>query len=120
MRKDPATLGIYKRGNIYWLAYQKNRLRSHVSLETSDYGLAIERAKEMRSAPELNQGGLLRAEFERCLDYKLKKGEFVRETAANAKNFLDHLSRTLGDVTPASVTVDDATRFYTNLRARMT
>ena len=44
MPTDPASKGIYKRGRIYWLAYQKDHKRTLVSLETSDYAEANLRA----------------------------------------------------------------------------
>lgn len=118
--KDPAAIGIYRRGDIYWFAFQKNRKRSLVSLETRNYAEAIERAAEMRVAPALNTGGLLRAEITRFVAHKVASEEFTRQTAVNSAQFLDHLPRLLGDRAPHQVTDTDANRFYRTLRARMT
>jgi integrase len=120
MRRDPDATGIYKRGEVYWLAFQRNRKRSFVSLETGDYSEAIERAREMRSNPELNDGGLLKHEIPRFIAWKLKAEEFSRQTAHNSQLFLDHLPRIIGNKAPFQVTPAQAAQFYTTLRARMT
>ena len=45
--------GVYLRGNAYRFAKQVNARRSFVSLETDDYVAAVQRAREIRDAPEL-------------------------------------------------------------------
>jgi integrase len=80
---------------------------------------AVTRAKDIRQSPELNSGGLLNAEIERFLAYKLAACEFVRQTAHNSRLFLKHLPKVLGDIAPAKVSADDAQMFYDTLRARM-
>jgi len=118
--KDSAARGIYKRGKFYWLAQQRNRKRVFVSLETEDFAIAVQRAQEIRDRPELNAGGLLEAEIARFIAYKIQKGDFVRDTADNSKNFLAHLPRIIGNLAPFQVGGPEVTLFYNTLRMRMT
>lgn len=57
--------GLYLRGDIYWFAKQVNRRRSMVSLETRDYVEAVQRAREIMDAPELQPAQSFRAEVAR-------------------------------------------------------
>ena len=117
-KKDP-TRGIYQRGNIYWLAQQRKNKRVFVSLETSDFADAVRRAEELRELPELNQGGLLRAEIQRFVDYKVNRGDFSFASGKNVPYFLKALPDMFGDIHPVKITCMDAMRFYTTLRGRL-
>jgi integrase len=118
MTKDPDTIGLTRKHGIYWLQHQRNHKRVRVSLETKDLPEAIEKARLLRGREEMNPGGLLEAEIERYLAHKIKVGEFTRNTEANAKQFLRHLPREIGNVAPHRVTPADAKRFYDALKAR--
>lgn len=116
----PETKGIYLRGRIYWMAYQRRGKRVFISLETSDLAEAIRRAADARTRPELNEGGLLRAEIDRFVRWKQHGGAFTRQTVTNARNALNHMAASVGNVPPAAVTRADAKRFYDALRLRLT
>ena len=76
---DPAR-GIYRRGNIYWLAMQRSGKRDFISLETSDFPSAVTRAEEMWAHP----GSALETEIDRFLAHKKKQNEFTRFSAGRA------------------------------------
>lgn len=65
--------GIYRRGSVYWLNFQVAGVRHFVSLETDDYAEAVQRAREMRLNPTLNQPDTFNAEIEAFLSYKRRK-----------------------------------------------
>lgn len=119
-KRDADRVGIYRRGKIYWLAQQRANKRVYVSLGTDDLHIATERAKEIREAPELNQGGKLQAEIERYLAHKERVREFSRQTRANAAGFLSHLPKICGNMPLHQFAGHDAKRLYETLRARMT
>jgi len=123
MPTDPAAKGVYPRTHkgktIYWLSYQKNHKRSWVSLETSDYATAIQRAVELRRRPELNEGGLLKDEIKRYVAFKVQKGKFSRSSEKNVPYFLNALPNMFGNIHPARITQSDAMRFYTKIRSRV-
>ena len=58
--------GVYLRGNTYWFAKQVNGRRSFISLETDDYVAAVQRAREIVDAPELQPAQSFRAEVDRA------------------------------------------------------
>jgi hypothetical protein len=59
--------GLYLRGEIYWFAKQVNGRRRMVSLETRDYVEAVQRAREIMDAPELQPAQSFRAEAMCCV-----------------------------------------------------
>ena len=112
-----ATRGIYRRGNIYWIAIQKNRKRDFISLETSDFTQAITRAEEMREHPGIQSGSALEVEIDRFLDHKKRQNEFTRFSSESKGYILKAFAKWMGDgVTAGSVTIADIERFYSHVR----
>jgi integrase len=118
-KNDRPERGIYQNGNRYWLAYQRNKKRVFVSLETDDYGTAVERAAEIRDAPELNEGHLLSGLIPRFIAYKVRQGEYSRFSAENKVYSLRLFMRHVGDVAPATVSTARAKEFYIEQRKRV-
>ncbi len=116
---DPAAVGIYKRGNVYWYRLRKNGIRSFVTLETSDFLEAITRAKALRVSPELNTGGTIAGEVEKFLAYKIKTGDFRRQTEGTSRSFLKRLVTQAGTKSPGDYTTLEATKFYRDTRELM-
>ncbi|PYK64646.1 MAG: hypothetical protein DME50_12295, partial [Verrucomicrobia bacterium] len=81
--------GVYLRGNTYWFAKQVNGRRSFVSLETDDYVAAVQRAREIRDAPELQPAQSFRAEVERFLKHKYETNRYSKMSAESKRSCLN-------------------------------
>lgn len=112
--------GIYLRGSVYWLAFQRDKIRKFISLETSDFVEAVRRAQEIRRIPELNASGRIDGLIERFVAHKRDMNIYSRATARNQpytlRAFFDRLAPS---VTPADVTSADVQAFYRDCRARL-
>ena len=114
--QNPAR-GVYRRGNIYWLAMQRNGKRDFISLETPDFTTAATRAEEMRAHPGLQPGAPLETEIDRFLAHKKKQNEFTRFSSESKGYILKAFAKWLGEgSTAASVTIADIERFYAHVR----
>jgi hypothetical protein len=69
------------RVEIYWFAKQVNGRRSMVSLEARDYVEAVQRAREIMDAPELQPAQSARAEVERFLKHKYETNGYSKMSA---------------------------------------
>ncbi len=115
-RHNPAR-GVYKRGNIYWLAIQRNGKRDFISLETNDFATAIGRAEEIREHPGLQPGEGLETEIDKFLAYKKRQNEFTRFSSESKGYILKAFAKWMGDtVTVSSVTLADIDRFFQHVR----
>lgn len=112
MPNHPAARGIYLRGSVYWLNFQRNGKRLFVSLETSDFTEAIKRAQEIRAAPILKQGSPFADEIEAFLAYKRRKNQFTAASAQARGYILRAFARDIGKISPASITTVDVQRWY--------
>lgn len=119
-KKASPARGIYLNGNLYWLAYQRNKKRVFVSLETDDYATAVERAGDIREQPELNQGHLLSGMTERFVAYKVKLQEYSRFSAENKRYSLKMFTEFVGDVAPETISTPQVQAFYDKQRKRVT
>jgi integrase len=104
--------GIYRRGEVYWLNFQRNGRRQFVSLETSDYAEAITRAAEMRAHPTLNAASAFEGEVDAFLAYKLRKNEFTASSAHGRRFILLAFARWLECESPTEVSARDVQGFY--------
>ena len=94
------TKGIYKRGEIYWIALQKFGKRKYISLETNDEFEAIRRAREIRKADIFESSPLTQA----ITNYIKEKSDahiYTRPTCILVQNVLSEFSK---NVTLRSVT----------------
>src|SRR6266496_1314698 len=105
------SVGIYRRGDIYWLNFQKNGVRQFVSLETQDYAQAVERARDIRMRPKLSSSGPFMEEIERFLAYKKRKNEFTAASANGRFYILRAFARAV-DVAPGFVTTAQVQAYY--------
>ena len=111
--------GIYLRGKTYWLAFQKNRKRTFISLETRDFAEAVRKAAVAKSSTELTRGSSLQEEAKNWTREKAARGDFTRFSVINATNAIRHIAALLGkNVTLGSVTNGQAQRIYELLRTR--
>jgi integrase len=116
---DPAR-GIYKNCGVYWLAYQKDKKRSFVSLETHDFATAVQRATEVRKSPEINKGHFMGEMIDRFIAYKVRHGEYSRFSAQNKEGVLRSFAKFIGEVAPFQISTAQVQAFYDSHRGRVT
>ncbi len=113
--------GIYKRGNVYWLAVQRNGVRKFISLETDDSAEAVRQANLIREAPELNASSPLRAEIDRFIAYKRRMNAYTPSTALTKRNKLLLFAADMPEgATAATIGARQVQKFYDDVRARVT
>ena len=69
------SLGVFKRGKTYWLAWTIAGKRYRESLKTSDEAIAAQRALEWKSAPGLLLSRQVEREIERYLTDRAQNGK---------------------------------------------
>jgi hypothetical protein len=112
MSSHPATRGIYLRGSIYWLNFQRHGKRLFVSLETQDFAEAVKRAANVRAAPRLQSSIGFPAEIDAFLAYKRRKNQFTASSAHGRGFILRAFARECGKISPAYTTPRDIQAFY--------
>jgi site-specific recombinase XerD len=75
------TRGIYRRGEVYWLAFQRAGKRRWITLETSDPLEAVQRAEKLRAHKFSDEPTPMSGAIERFLAEKKRLNEFSRATA---------------------------------------
>ena len=80
--------GIYKRGNIYWLAIQKNGQREFITLETADPAEAVRRTQVIRENLTLEASSSVVTEIRRFVAYKVRQQEYTRSSEVTKRNKL--------------------------------
>ena len=113
MKRTPST-GIYKRGNLYWLNFQKKGKRHFIALETSDYTVAVTRALEIRTNPELTAGNPFEHEIEAFIAHKVRQNEFTAASASSREYVLSAFGKKTG-LAPAQVRTQDIKAYYDNV-----
>jgi len=118
-RKQKLGRGIYLRGNVYWLAIQRNGKRNFITLETTDPAEAVRRAEAMRDYVNLESGNPLNVEIDRFMAYKERQQEYTRSSAVTKRNKLLLFAASLPPgTTAATVTTRQVQRFYDETLAR--
>lgn len=79
--KNRATRGLYQRGEIWWLSFQRAGKRHWITLETADLAEAMARAQRLRAGPELAAKTGLEADVGKFIAHKVAKNVFSRATA---------------------------------------
>jgi integrase len=110
--KHASVRGIYLRGSIYWLNFQRHGKRSFVSLETNDFTEACKRAANVRAAPGLQSSIGFPSEIDAFLAYKRRKNQFTASSAHGRGYILRAFARECGKISPVYVTPNDVARFY--------
>jgi site-specific recombinase XerD len=111
--------GVYLRGNTYWFAKQVNGRRSFISLETDDYIAAIQRAREIRNAPELQPAQSFTAEAERFLKHKYETNRYSKMSAESKRSCLNLFADSVKNIPPSHVTAYQCKTFYKAAKARI-
>ncbi|MEO8351349.1 MAG: tyrosine-type recombinase/integrase [Chthoniobacteraceae bacterium] len=111
--------GLYLRCETYWFAKQINGRRSHVSLETTDYVEAVQRAREILDRPELQPAQSLKAEIKRFLKHKYETNRFSKMSAEAKESVLNMFAESVKNVPPANVTTYLCKAFYNASKARV-
>lgn len=111
--------GVYLRGNTYWFAKQVNGRRSFISLETDDYVAAVQRAREIRDAPELQPAQSFRAEAERFLKHKYETNRYSKMSADSKRSCLNLFADSVKNILPTNVTGYQCKTFYKAAKARI-
>ena len=111
--------GLYLRGEIYWFAKQVHGRRSMVSLETRDYVEAVQRAREIMDAPELQPAQLFRAEVERFLKHKYETNRYSKMSADSKRSCLDLFADSVKNIPPTNVTGYQCKAFHNAAKARI-
>lgn len=112
MARHRESVGIYRRGSIYWLNYQRDNKRNFISLETEDYAQAVERAAEMRLSPVLNSSDSFKTEIDAFLAHKRRHNKFTASSAHGRGFILRAFARDCGRHSPAQVTPADVQSYY--------
>jgi integrase len=113
--------GIYRRGNVYWMAIQRHGVREFISLETDDPAEAVRKAQLIREAPSLNDSSPLRAEIARFIAYKVRMNEYTPSSALTKRNKLLLFAKAMPqEACAASVTSRQVQSFYDEARKRVT
>ena len=111
--------GLYLRGDIYWFAKQVNGRRSMVSLETRDYVEAVQRAREIMDAPELQPAQSFRAEVARFLKHKYETNRYSKMSAESKRSCLNLFADSVKNIPPTNVTGYQCKAFYSAAKARI-
>lgn len=106
MSAKKLTRGIYLRGDIYWLAFQKDKKRHFVSLDTGDLSEAIRKAAKERQNPELKSGHVMEHTVDRYCKYAVKHGLWTRATDDSKGYVLEAFAKWCGAILPSQVTPD--------------
>ncbi len=108
--------GLYKRGNTFWLAHQKDGRRFFVSLQTDDYVQAVQKASVILRTPSLNPTQGLRADIDAFLKHQRDLHLFTAATADSKGAILRKFGSWIGWIDTASITTEDIQRFYDHQR----
>lgn len=111
--------GVYLRGDTYWLAKQVNGRRSFISLETTDYIAAVQRAREILDSPDLQPAQSLTAEIDRFLKHKYETNRYSKMSAESKRSCLAMFADTVKDAPPADISGQQCKAFYTAAKARV-
>ena len=112
------TRGIYKRGDTYWLSFQKDGSRQWFTLETTDFQTAIQRAGELRKIGERRLTGTLDDLRERFLKSKSNRALYSRHTGEWADTPLKKLANFSRNAAPSAITPSILNDWLTTLRAQ--
>ena len=104
--------GIYRRGNVYWLARQLDKKRHFISLETGDPVEALSRAEKIRSEGVLETGTILCHTVERYIRYCRERGEWTLSTERSKGYVLKSFAKWTGKITPGEVSPEMIHRYY--------
>lgn len=114
--------GIYLRGSVYWLSYQKNKTRHYVTLQTNDPAVALTRAAEVRAglAEQIPDADGLRAEVDRFVEQRRTSGKWSRNTVRVHGEILVAFAKDTGEhLKPSQVTPAMARAYYAGLQAKL-
>ncbi len=111
--------GIYLRGRTYWFAKQVNGRRSFVSLETDDYLLAAQRAREIMDSPKLQPAQSFMAEVERFVKHKFETNRYSKMRAESKRSCLLMFADNGKNIPPANVTSSHCKAYYDAAKARV-
>lgn len=108
--------GLYKRGNTFWFAHQKDGRRFFVSLKTDDYVQAVQKASVLLRTPSLHPTEGLRPDIEAFLKHQREHHLFTAATADSKGAILRKFGDWVGWLDTASITTEDIQRFYDEQR----
>lgn len=111
--------GVYLRGNTYWFAKQVNGRRSFISLETDDYVAAIQRAREIAEAPDLQPAQSFSAEVDRFLKHKFETNRYSKMSAESKRSCLTMFAEAVKNIPPVNVTSAQCNAYYSAAKARV-
>jgi len=111
--------GLYKRGHVFWFTHQKDGRRIFVSLRTSDYVEAAQKAVMILKRPSLNPTQGLGADIDAFLAYQLAHRNFTAASADSKGAVLRKFGRSMGWLDTASIATEDIQRFYDEQRGEV-
>lgn len=111
--------GLYKRGDVFWFAHQKDGKRIFVSLQTADYVEAVQKASFILKRPNLSQTEGLAADIDAFLAYQLAHKNFTAASADSKGAVLRKFGRLIGWIQTASITAEDIQRYYEGQRTEV-
>jgi integrase len=111
--------GIYIRGQVYWLKFQRNGLRHYVSLQTTDPAEAAKRAIHARASGDLAARSPLQVAIDRYLAKKRDLNVYSRATERVTRAALEEFAQTIPGVTVERIGKRDIESHYARLQARV-
>ena len=115
-KKGKELRGLYLRGEIWWLSYQKDGKRHFISLETKEISEAIKKAAEVKKLPILNQGATLTDESKRWIQWSIERRGITEKSQHNCRLIVKRLAQVVGDISPAQVSFEMAQRFFDKIQ----
>lgn len=112
------TRGIYLRGRVYWLKFQRDGKRRYISLETGDAIEAIQRANELRDFKFPDQPTPIRQAIATYLEEKKRLNIYSKATARVHGAALEEFAARVESRSLDNVTSKLAADHYAALQSR--
>ena len=108
-------LGIYKRGDVFWMSHRHEGARQWISLQTTDLAEAITRAQEIRDRPITPFKGTICELIPKFIAFKKRNNIYSRDSQASKFYILRLLGNRFPDVPAASISDKQVQLWYDEL-----
>lgn len=108
-------LGIYKRGDVFWMSHRQEGKRRWISLQTTDLAEALTRAQEIRDRPITPFKGTICELIPRFIEFKKRNNIYSRESQESKFYILRQLGKRFPDVPASNITEKQMQLWYDEL-----
>ena len=112
--------GIYQRGNIFWLTRGSGARRLQVSLETTDYAEAVNKAQTLLASPLLNPSAGFKADLDRFAAEQTQNRVWTKNSRSSKSSVLTMFGEDLGWPPLPRLTISNIQQWYDQQVARTT